>query len=346
MMLLVRPSRLQDLSGIIELLKASGDQLTTLPLDPEFIEQRLHESIRAFYPRIKSPGGEFYFFVLAEEPGDRILGTSAVVARVGGFDPFYSYEIRSEAFHYEPAGVKQEISVLHLRRSHKGPAEICSLFLHPQLRAGGWGRLLSLSRFLFMAAFRERFDPQVIAEIRGWLDAQGNSPFWEAVGHHFFQKDFFSADMITGMGNKDFIEALMPKHPIYVPILPKQAQEVIGRPHERAVPAYRLLLKEGFRTTREVDIFDAGPTLRASLQNIRTVQKCRPFLLRGVIADRDKAPNMPGRRPGLLANRRLDFRCCLGDPLSVHGQLADLPEHLARVLGLETGDEFLHASHD
>lgn len=342
----VRPSRLEDLPGIIDLLRASGDQLTTLPLDPEFIEQRLHESIRAFYPRIKSPGGEYYFFVLVEEPGGHILGTSAIVARVGGFDPFYSYEIRTESFAYEPAGLAQEISVLHLRRSHKGPAEICSLFLHPDLRSGGWGRLLSLSRFVFMAGFRERFDPQVIAEIRGWLDANGTSPFWEAVGHHFFQKDFLAADMISGMGNKEFIEALMPKHPVYVPILPKEAQEVIGRPHERAEPAYRLLLKEGFRTTREVDIFDAGPSLRASLQNIRTVRKCRHFILRGLVPVSELAPTDPGHRPGLLANRRLDFRCCQGDPLQPHGQLADLPEDLAHALGLEIGEEFLAVAND
>ncbi|MDX2110474.1 MAG: arginine N-succinyltransferase [Verrucomicrobiota bacterium] len=341
----IRPSHLSDLDGILELIRASGDQLTTLPNDPQFIEQRLHESQRAFYPRISAPGGEYYLFVLTDGSGGPILGTSAIVARVGGFDPFYTYEIRGESFAYKPVGVNQTVNTLHLKRSHKGPSEICSLFLRPDCRSGGLGRLLSLSRFLFLATFRERFDKEVIAEIRGWLDNDGHSPFWEAIGRHFFQQDFFSADVISGLGNKDFIEALMPKHPIYAPTLSTEAQSVIGHPHRNAEPAYRLLMKEGFGATNEVDIFDAGPMLRATVDSIITVRDLRVLTLRGVV-ERSVGSDEPQQttRPGLMANRHLDFRVCLADPIAVHDELADLSAPVAEALGLEIGDEFSYIS--
>ena len=62
--------------------------------------------------------------------------------------------------------MRKEIQVLHLVRQHSGPCEICSLFLAPEhRRAGGnLSRLLSLSRFLFMAEFAKTFEPTVIAE--------------------------------------------------------------------------------------------------------------------------------------------------------------------------------------
>jgi hypothetical protein len=39
----------------------------------------------------------------------------------------------------------------------------------------GAGKLLSKSRFLFMAAFRERFNEKVVAEMRGVIDEHGYS---------------------------------------------------------------------------------------------------------------------------------------------------------------------------
>ena len=33
-----------------------------------------------------------------------------------------------------------------------------------------------------MAAFRERFNEKVVAEMRGVIDEQGYSPFWESLG--------------------------------------------------------------------------------------------------------------------------------------------------------------------
>src|SRR5205807_6339316 len=61
------------------------------------------------------------------------------------------------------------------------------------------------------------------------------------------------------MVNKKFIADLMPTHPIYIPLLPKEAQEAIGQVQEQTRPAVKILEEEGFKVSGMVDIFDAGP---------------------------------------------------------------------------------------
>lgn len=330
----VRPIRESDLAGLLELVRSNPDRLTTLPEDPAYLEDRIHHSLRSFYPKIAQPGGECYTFVLDDGQG-RLLGTAAVTARVGGFDPFYSFEIRREKFTYPPFGVETETGVLHLKRSHKGPSEIGSLFLHPDCRGRGFGRLLSLSRFLFMGAFPNRFDKEVIAEIRGWVGTNGQPPFWESVARPFFHCDFGQADRSSALGNKSFIEALMPRHPLYIFLLPAEARQAIGRVHPHAEPASHLLKQEGFRETDEVDIFDAGPTLTARLRQIRTVRSSQTASL--LRLDRPSADTSPQ----LLSNRQLDFRAVLA-PLAVEAAGATLDPETALALQIQPGDSFTH----
>src|SRR5687768_18577669 len=74
------------------------------------------------------------------------------------------------------------------------------------------------------------------------------------------------------MVNKKFIADLMPTHPIYIPLLPKEAQEVIGKVHEQTIPAMRMLEGEGFKFAGMVDIFEAGPVVTCARDEIRTVR--------------------------------------------------------------------------
>jgi arginine N-succinyltransferase len=164
------------------------------------------------------------------------------------------------------------MEVLTLCNHYTGCAEVCTLFLQEAHRCGTNGRLLSKSRFLFMAQFAERFGTKVIAEMRGVNDTSGNSPFWHWLGTHFFSMEFKQADYLVGLGNKVFIAELMPKYPLYVNLLSPEAQAVISHVHEKTRPALRLLEKEGFQDMGYVDIFDAGPTVEAQLRDISSVK--------------------------------------------------------------------------
>ena len=79
----------------------------------------------------------------------------------------------------------------------------------------------------------------MVSEIRGVLDKRGQSPFWDALGRHFFGIDFAEADRLS-IVNKKFIADLMPDHPIYIPLLPPEAQAVIGKPHAESAKAVTL----------------------------------------------------------------------------------------------------------
>jgi len=301
---LLRPIRESDLPGLIALAQSIAGGMTTLPPDESFLRDRIDDSLRSFSPKVKKAGAETYLFVLEDLATGEIVGTSGIAARVGGYDPFYSYELRPERFTHTPLRIDREVSVLHLKQVHRGPTEIGSLYLRPDARRGGLGRMLSLARFLFIAAFPQRFDTTVIAELRGYLDQQGRSPFWEAVGRHFFGGDFYTADVLSGLGNKAFIADLMPRHPLYLPLFSPEVQAVVGKVHHDTEPALALLRAEGFADTAEVDIFDAGPQVRASVRDLRTIRTRRssPFT---IAAASDDAPLY------LLANDALDFRATI-----------------------------------
>lgn len=83
------------------------------------------------------------------------------------------------------------MSITHCRRCFSvtitpGSSELCTLFLDPEWRKEGNGYLLSKSRFMFMAAFRDKFNDKVVAEMRGVIDEHGYSPFWQSLGKRFF----------------------------------------------------------------------------------------------------------------------------------------------------------------
>lgn len=334
----LRPIREADLPGLVALAQSTGGGLTTLPPDEAFLGDRIDDSLRAFRPRVRQPGGEYYLFALEDSTAHQLHGVSGVASRVGGFDPWYSYEIQSELHVHAPLGISRSIPVLHLREEHRGPSELCSLFLDASHRGGGLGRLLSLARLLFMGAHPNRFTREVIAEMRGYVDHTGHSPFWEAVGRHFFEFDFYRADILSGLGEKQFIADLMPRHPIYVPLLPMNVQAVIGRVHHETEPALALLLAEGFELANEIDIFDAGPLLRATLERIRIVRQSRTAVVRNAAAE------VTGSSPRLLlTNGELDYRACLGPVVSHDDGTVSITRETADALNLEAGDRLLFA---
>ena len=331
-MFFIRPVTPGDLDALHELTGLTGYGLTTLPKDTDFLRRRIAKSCRSFAAMgEQQPAGESYLFVMEDAATGKVVGTSGVVSKVGGFDPFYVFRIETSVHQSEFLGVRKEIKTLHLVAEHNGPSEIGSLFLSPDFRAGGNGRLLSLARFLFMAEFADCFDPMVIAEMRGVVDDQGRSPFWDAVGRHFFDIDYSRADYLSVI-NKRFIADLMPKHPIYITLLPPEARAVIGLVHEQTRPALRMLECEGFAWTGMVDMFDAGPIVTCALKDIRVVRESRKAVVAEVVQGE------VGGEPQLVTNARADFRA-VAAPLGLSKDgTVHLPSDAAAALGVNAGD--------
>lgn len=290
-MLVMRPVQPQDLEALYELSLSTGGGLTTLPPDRDALDVKIQSSWASFRTQPSSPGNEYYLFCLEETDSGRIIGTSGIFASVGLSKPFYSYRLLHLTQVSHQPDMKVDTRLLQLVNDYAGATELGTLFLHPDWRRGVNGRMLSVARYLLMAAYPDRFADKVMAEIRGWTDENRRSPFWEAIGRHFFGMDFDEADRISGMGNSQFIADLMPKFPIYTNLLPQQAQDVIGKPHDEARGAVRLLINEGFRLAGAVDIFDAGPCYEAPRHDIRTIKKARKARLTAISGDRIGMPS-------------------------------------------------------
>lgn len=272
--MLVRPARLEDVQGLTELSKKAGRGLTTMPKTAAEMTLRVESSIAALSrtgpnPPSEDATTEIYFLVLEEE--NRVIGTAGIFTNLGSERPFYSYRISQITRESPELDIRSDVDILSLVNDYHGYCEIGTLFLDPAWRGGGRGRLMSFSRFMLMAAHPDRFNSNVLAEIRGWSDSDERFPFWEAIGQKFFKMGFVEADKRSTVDTR-FIADLMPKHPIYVSLLSEEAQRIIGEPHTLSRPALELLESQGFRYRNCVDILDAGPSIEAVVSEVETVR--------------------------------------------------------------------------
>jgi len=203
-MLIVRPAKSDDLDAICDLAKLAGPGFTSLAVGREALSARLDKSVKSFKgPSDISP--DHVYLLMLEDTEIKTAQKSSVT------------------------GSRFDMEVLVLVNEYAGATEVGSLFVKDGYRGSGAGRLISQARYMLIAADKERFGEQIISELRGHVSDTGASPFWDAIGRKFFRMDFQDADQISAEKDNQFILDLMPKHPIYVALLPDQARAVIGK---------------------------------------------------------------------------------------------------------------------
>jgi arginine N-succinyltransferase len=265
----VRPANRQDLDRLEAMIAHVDPGMLTMPSTREAMAARIERSLAAFARPSAPPENEAYFLVMEEE--GELLGTASIFTNLGYERPFYSYRISRDSKLSPETGAKTELDLLHLVNDYHGDTELGTLFIERKARGGGRGRLLSFARLMLIAADPARFGPKAMAEIRGYTDPQGRSPFWDAVGSKFFQMDYRKADIMSAREYR-FIADLMPRYPIYIALLPDAARGVVARPHPDAEPALAMLKSQGFHYNNVVDIFDAGPAVEAFIDHIDIVR--------------------------------------------------------------------------
>lgn len=327
---IVRAVCLEDLDQLWELVGRATYGLTTLQVSKEQLSERVEHSHFAFHRKTEKPSGEPYVFVMEDSLSKRLVGLSCIFSKTGGYEPFYSYRRVRESHYCELLNKIQHVESLHLEKIHDGPTEIGSLFLLPEYRGQGRGRLLSLSRFAFMAAHPNRFAQEVIAEMRGVMTDEGQCPFWEAIGRHFFDMDFPQADTLSTI-NKRFIEDLMPRYPIYLNLLPDGLLQTLGKVHTHTRPALAMLEAEGFQAIDLIDIFDGGPVVRCKRDAIGAVKRTQRVTLLSTKEEVD-GPSV------IVASSQGGFRAAIA---RVQREEADLvlAHQMAELLQVQVGDK-------
>jgi arginine N-succinyltransferase len=331
MMLFVRPATLADLDALERMARAAHPVLHSLPRDRNALETRVALSEDSFRAEVDFPGEEFYLFVLEDSETGELLGTSSIVASAGYSEPFYAF--RNDALIHASRELKVNRKIHALTMSHEltGKSRLTGFYIDPSLRSDAAAHLLSRARMLYVAANRKRFSEDVFSLMLGVTDESGVSPFWEAVGRKFFGRDFEQVELESGGRSRTFIAEVMPSYPLYVPLLPAQAQRVLGEPDEAALLAYDIHLEEGFEPDRFVDIFDAGPVLTIAVERSASVVTNEVRTVReGALTG--------GVRYLVAAGGAHAFRCALASLPAARGEGAPLDAALARALGASDQD--------
>ncbi|MDI9244416.1 arginine N-succinyltransferase [Marinobacter sp. CHS3-4] len=341
-MLLIRPLQENDLEALYAMAQSAGKGLTTLPADRGLLAKKIRHARDAFDQRC-APEAALYLFALEDTELKQCVGISGIQARVGLDEVFYNYRLSVTVNASRELGVHVRTPTLHLSNDMTDTSEICSLLLSDSHRGGGNGLLLSRCRFMFMDHFRKHFSEKVFAEMRGVSDKDGRSPLWDALGRKFFDMEFTQADTLSGLGNKSFIAELMPKFPIYLPMLPDEARAVIGRVHDNTAPALKMLQAEGFNFNGMVDIFDGGPVVEAFVHNVRTIRDSmdRIVMIRSKTAEQKQA--LAGEHESepeiMVCNGSFqDFRVTTVPASWVSLDTVSLSETIADALGVSAGD--------
>ncbi len=303
--MVLRPVTLNDLKQLERLVGQIGFGMgASLHTDHNGLEKKVQHSLHSFTTSNTSPY-DSYLFVLEIDPGI-IIGICGIET-VNRGEPFYSFRLGSEVFEAPSLQFRKEIPTIQLVEAFTGATNLCTQFLLPEYRGNGFSKLLNGGRLLYIAEHPERFNNTILGELRGAYDADGYNPFWKYIGQHFFKHmDYPSYVNLLHKGFEQELLQLLPKAPIYLPLLPPAAQQAIQTFHPETRPNLRSFFNQGFRFSNHVGYSSGAPILKANRSQLVPLRDSR-------LAQFDLTPQPLKSKKRLMSNAAsgLAFRACL-----------------------------------
>jgi arginine N-succinyltransferase len=270
-MYVVRPVELADIGALEALAAVTMPGVHTLPRTREKIAASVERSIASFAAHVDIPSEESYQFVLEHLDTATIVGTAAIHASAGSNGTYFAF--RNDVIQQvsRDLNISHSVHALTLCSELTAYSQLSGFYVGHRESAGREAALLSRARLLYAVLAPHRFGDRFFVPLAGVTNANGQSPFWDALGRKFFKMDFLDAErVIGGARNRTLIVELMPHYPVYVPLLPGDAQAVMGQIHPSGELAFNLLAEEGFEADEYIDIFDGGPILQAHKHTLRS----------------------------------------------------------------------------
>lgn len=302
-MFVIRQALPHDLDDLHSLAKQTF--FINLPPDRDIIAHKIEQSQRSFQglvvPRAKSSAPErgssrtgpthtsasgirsitgsspLFMFVLEDVEGRGVIGTSQVIARMGGpRKPRVFLQLSTMRRESESLKVSWEHKIARLQTDETGPTEIGGIILNHAFRGHKLrlGRLLSFVRFHLIGLFRDQFAERVVAEMLGPIDRNGYNPFFEKFTRHFISRSFAEVYKFS-QTSKEFVEGLLPPGDIDISIMDPEAANSAGAVSEETRPARAILESLGFKYLSRIDPMDGGPHLEAPTADISLVKATR-----------------------------------------------------------------------
>ena len=337
-MYVVRPVDRADIGALEAMAAISMPGVHTLPRTREGINAAVERSLASFAAQVDIPSEESYLFVLEDLRSREVVGTAAIHASAGSNGTYFAF--RNDVIQQvsRDLNISHNVHALTLCSELTAYSHLSGFFVRNRESAGVEAALLSRARLLYAMLAPHRFGDRFFVPLAGRVDADGQSPFWNALGRKFFKMDFLEAErLIEGARNRTLIVELMPHYPVYVPLLPGDAQAALGQIHPGGQMAFDLLAQEGFEADEYIDIFDGGPILQAhknALRSFGASQRLR------VAAAGQEPLNHGAPVAYAIASvdngfRAVTLHCA---PLE-HGSTIALPRDVQQALGVAAGDE-------
>jgi arginine N-succinyltransferase len=315
-MSIFRLATMDDMDAIERLTQTAGAGLTTVPKTRADVLAAIEQTDA----HLAGDHDHNRLLFVAEDRGE-IKGISAIIPRLGIDRPFYSFKRSRHNRRSTHPKLSVTYETLQLSTDFDGYAELATLFLSKSARGGGVGKLLSFGRMAYIDAHRDAFGDKMMADIRGWADEGGISPFWENLTSKFIAMDFDEADRMC-LNDGQFIDHLLPSLPIFLNLLPPSVSDCVGRPNDASVPAVKLLESVGFVHTDLCDVFDGGPSLMCAIDQSLIAKSAVRAQVGTVAKGADNALCFAGEGRG--------FRACMGH---VDWEARTIGNDIAQALG-------------
>ena len=208
--------------------------------------------------------------LITPEAGDLRLslpGSTAsvlLVPRLGLRLPRYHFRLGRVVHAAAELDLFRVQTTLLLGNDHTGRAELTdwrwASSLDTAALTAALGELITAAQ----AVLRERpadFGDALVAELPGWLDADGYSPFWQALGARFYSGDPAEAQARLGADWRSHLAALLPRQTVYLSFLGPQAEARVLDVPAAWSPVRAALTAAGFHPPEHARIDDGGPVL-------------------------------------------------------------------------------------
>jgi arginine N-succinyltransferase len=339
-MYVVRPVELTDIAALEKLAAVTMPGVHTLPRTREKIEASVERSIASFAAHVDIPSEESYQFVLENDVTGDIVGTAAIHASAGSNGTYFSF--RNDVIQQvsRDLNISHSVHALTLCSELTAYSQLSGFYVNRDVEPGAEAALLSRARLLFAVLAPHRFSDRFFVPLAGVTDSDGQSPFWDALGRKFFKMDFLDAErVIGGARNRTLIVELMPHYPVYVPLLPGDAQAAMGQIHPDGELAFNLLTEEGFEADEYIDIFDGGPILQAHKNALRSFSNA---MVRRVAHAEEGSSADALVQYAVAASSEQNFRAIIvACPACESGEALSLPAAAQETLGVAAGDNVI-----
>ena len=288
-MTIFRVARESDIESIALITSKAGVGLSTVPKGRAAVESYVDDTAKF----MSGKGGSNRVLFVSDDKGV-VTGISGIIIQTDVERPFYSFEHkRVNGDQVKSRDLTKGHDVLQLSQKYNEHTELGTLFLSPDCRGGGVGRLLSMGRLAFIESHRSSFKDNLMADIRGWYDETNSSPFWLEFASRFVDASFEDANRFVEQ-DKDFIRNAFPHHPVYLCLLNRAAQECVGRANDNSIGALKLLQAAGFTKSNYCNILDGGPALECKVAETIVAKSANKALNIGQLSNPTPALHFSG----------------------------------------------------